>query len=420
MSLLAKIFPGLAGPDATLAKARRLMESGDHHEARWLLEDLDHPDAAQLLTEAKGGLIEVNLEEAQARYSAGDRTGGEAHLQMALEFGASSEQLRSARRRGRTEAPKPEEPPPVVEEIMEGADPLWSLPPDDPRLQYAVTVETYPETLRGRLIALGPDFAAAVRQIDVGKPEAAHTGITPFIAEDPVARYERARAALAMGKAPAAASDLLGFGDQVGHQRIGTTHTAVLLSQILVGLGRADEALGPVEQSREHASTPADVHALDGTKAQLLVVLGRLEEADTLATHLVRTAPRDMSIVRLLAQIRDSLGQRTQAMSILEDGLNRCCSSPGKCGNQPLDVAAARHLVRMYLEERIQPKRVEELLGDLRKNIKKTGWEDAYISALLARNEGQPQLLQLVGRLRGSLSEEDPRAERLNDAFGTT
>lgn len=337
---------------------------------------------------------------------------------MALGFGASSEQLRAARRSGREAAPKPEVPAVPQPEVAEGNDPLWSLPPDDPRLQYAVTVETYPEALRARLIALGPDFAAAVRHIDGGKPEQAHEAITPFIGQDPVARYERARAALAAGKAPAAASDLLSFGEQVGHQRIGNTHTAVLLAQILVGQGRAEEAVSPVEQARAQASTPADVHALDGTMAQLLTVLGRLEEADTLATQLVRTAPRDMSIVRLLAQIREAIGQRQQAMAILEDGLNRCCSSPGKCGNQPLDVAAVRHLVRMYLEDRVAPERTQELLSDLRKHVRQPGWEDAFISALLSRNEGQPHLREMVGRLRSNLPDQDPRLERLTTAFG--
>jgi len=418
MSLLAKIFPGMAGPDAKLDKARRLISEGEYNNARWILEDLSHPSAPAMLEMAKAGLIEANLEEARARYSSGDRVGAEEHLNMAREFGATPEQLRTSRRSGRTQAPKAAPPPKPEPKISEGSDPLWSLPPDDPRLQYAVTVETYPEALRGRLISLGAEFAAAVRQIDAGQPEAAHTAITPFVSQDPVARYERSRAALAAGKAPAAASDLMTFGEKVGHQRIGTTHTAVLLAQVLVGLNRAEEALEPIEISRAEASTPADIHALDGTKAQLLTMLDRLEEADTLATHLVRTAPRDMGIVRLLAKIREARGQRVQAMGILEDGLNRCCSSPGKCGNQPLDIAAVRHLVRMYLEDRIEPRRTQELLGDLRKHVQKPGWEDAFISALLARNEGQPHLPEMVGRLRASLKDNDPRAIWVNDAFG--
>jgi len=416
--LLAKLFPSWAGPDAKLARARAFIDAGEHHKARWILSELDHPQAQSTLNEALAGLVLANLSEAQARYSSGDRVGGEEHLAMAREFGATPDQLRAARRSGRIQAPKAEPPPQMVEKIVEGSDPLWSLPPDDPRLQYAVTVETYPEALRSRLINLGPEFATAVRLIDNGQPENAHGAITPFIGQDPVARYERARAALSWGKAPAAASDLLAFGEQVGHQRIGNTHTAVLTAQVLAGLNRAEEALDAVDLGRKSASTPADVHALDGTRAQLLNMLGRLEEADTLATRLVRTAPRDMGIVRLLSQIREARGERIQAMGILEDGLNRCCSSPGKCGNQPLDIQAVRQLVRMYLEDRIEPKRTQELLADLRKHVRKPGWDDAYISALLARNEGQPQMKEMVARLRANLPDKDPRIESLNTAFG--
>ncbi len=59
----------------------------------------------------------------------------------------------------------------------------------------------------------------------------------------------------------------------------------------------------------------------------------------------------------MLARIRVGLGKRMAAMQALEGGLNTCCSSPGKCGNQPFDVAAGRMLARLYLEDRMEPKR---------------------------------------------------------------
>ena len=40
---------------------------------------------------------------------------------------------------------------------MHGDDPIWSLPPDDPRLQYALHLETYPVEVRERLIPLGQE-----------------------------------------------------------------------------------------------------------------------------------------------------------------------------------------------------------------------------------------------------------------------
>ena len=87
-------------------------------------------------------------------------------------------------------------------------------------------------------------------------------------------------------------------------------------------------------------------------------------------------------------------------------------------GSQPLDLEAVRMLAAMYLEDRIEPKRTQELLADLRKHVRKPGWDDAYISALLARNEGQPQMKEMVARLRANLPDKDPRIESLNTAFG--
>lgn len=413
---LGRLFPAWAGPDAKIKRAIAFIQGAEFNEARWVLEDLDHPEAPALMVEAKAGLVGANLAEAQAQYAAGDRIGGEAHLALAREFGATSEQCRVARRLGRADAPAPKvEAPPPVEQV--GDDPLWSLPPEDPRLRYAVLVESYPEDLRERLIELGPDFATAVLKIDDGHAADAQKGLTAFIEQDPVVRYERARAALAAGQLPAAASDLLTFGDALGHRRIGATHTAVLLGQVLLSLHRAEEALEPIKNCRKQTTNPGDQHALDAMRAHLLTSLGRLDEADTLATHLVRTAPRDMGVTRLLAQIRIAKGERGQAMGILEDGLNRCCSSPGKCGNQPLDILAVRALARLYLEDRIEPDRSRELLSDLSRHVQEPGWEDRYVAALSARNEGQPHLTDMVQRLRVNLAPKDRRHQLLSKAF---
>ena len=58
--------------------------------------------------------------------------------------------------------PKPApKPVPVADDQPAGDDPIWSLPPDDPRLRFALLIERYPEHLRARMLELGADFAAA-------------------------------------------------------------------------------------------------------------------------------------------------------------------------------------------------------------------------------------------------------------------
>ena len=260
-------------------------------------------------------------------------------------------------------APKPKRTPAAEGPV--GDDPIWSLPPDDPRLRYALMVETYPAHLRERLMALGPAFAEAALLTDNGQPERALKALSHHVNTDDVARYERARAAIAAGSWPAAASELLRFGEAFGHQAIEPNHTAIMMVQVLTSLGRAEEALGYVLESLGESSVPAEQVMLRGAEAQLLFVLGRDEERTIARTALLRDSSRDMSLVKLLSRIRKRRGLRISAMAVLEDGLNRCCSAPGKCGSQPLDLEAVRMLAALCLEDRIEPKRVDELLRDL-------------------------------------------------------
>ena len=125
------------------------------------------------MADAMTGLVEANLEEGRARYSSGDREGAEEHLALARTFGATAEQLRQARRMGREAMPAPKPKRTPAAEGPVGDDPIWSLPPDDPRLRYALMVETYPAHLRERLMALGPAFAEAALLTDNGQPERA-------------------------------------------------------------------------------------------------------------------------------------------------------------------------------------------------------------------------------------------------------
>lgn len=418
MSFIQRLFG--TDPDTKITKARRYMDAGEHHEARWLLEDLKHPAAADMLAEAMSGLIEANLNEAKAQFSSGDRAGAEEHLTLARSFGASTEQLRSARRAGRESAPVPVAKPAPKKEAPAGNDPIWSLPPEDPRLRYALLVETYPEGLRERLVALGADFAKAALLTEDGQPEAAMKALAPFIEQDDVARYERAKAAIAANHIPAATSDLLRFGEVVGHQRIGQNHSAAMMASNLVRLDRADQALEKIVPEIDRATNANDETMMRNMEAQILFVLGRDEEADTKATALLRDASRDMGLVKLLSRIRDRRGQRISAMAILEDGLNRCCSAPGKCGSQPLDIEAVTMLAGMYLEDNIEPKRADELLKDLRKHNKNPGWHDAYLAALKARNNGQTDLDARVQQLAQSLRPEDSRIEKLRAAFSAS
>lgn len=414
MGFLGRLF----GTDPTVRaeKAQRFLERGQFNEARWELEGLDHPQAEAMMALAHEGLAKLNLEEAKARFSSGDVVGAKEHMEMARQFGADPTELRQVRRLARQvreEARAAKAAAKVKPTLPEGADPLWSLPPDDPRLRYAMLLEAWPEDLRERLAALGPDFARAVLLVEGGKGGEAFEQLTPFAQQEPAARYERARAALQAGKLPAAASDLRTFGDEVGHRRIGPVHTAVMLTQTLARLGRSPEALEAL--NKEIAVN--DEIALRGTRASLLEGMGRVEEAGKEAEALLLTAPRDQGLYRLLARTREALGNRVGAMAALEGCLAKTCSNPGKCGQQPFDVQAARMLARLYLEDRIEPKRAQELLHKLSGHIERPNWEDRYLAALVARNEDELQSPALARRLLAELPDNDARRAWVHKAF---
>ncbi|MCB9780515.1 MAG: tetratricopeptide repeat protein [Alphaproteobacteria bacterium] len=417
MGFLGRLF-GMYTPEERVARARAFLEKGEPNEARIELEGLDQPDAVAVHGQACEALVQLNLDEAIARFTAQDEDGAREHLEMAQAFGATRDQLREVRRqareirdeeRRRIEAEQPAE---VVEQ--EGDDPLWSLPPGDPRVRFAMLVESYPPALRERLAALGKDFAAAVLLKEDGQAAQAWDALSVWVEQEPAARLERAKAALAANQWAKAASDLATFGDALGHQRVGGLHTSVTLAQLWTRMGRVEDALELV--TTELARDPQDL-ALRGTHAQLLEVAGRLEEAERVTQQTLEQAPRDMGLYRLLGRIRLRRDDRMGAMQALEGSLRvGKCETPGKCGYQPPDPDALRMLARLYLEDRIDPKRARQLLELLGAVAQQPTWDDAYLAALQARNDGQ-DTTQLVTELRAQVGPGDPRRALVDQAF---
>lgn len=417
MGLLSWLFPSLYSPEALVAKARALLERREFNDVRRTLDGVDHPDAEALRAEALRGLVQLNLDEAMGHLNAGNEEAAAEHLELARSFGATTSSLRELRREARRLREERAQPPEVVEPILpEGNDPVWSLPPDDPRLRYAAIVETYPEALRERFLALGPDFALAVLRIEEGAPAEALEALRPFAVRDPVARFERARAALAVGDLGQALEELSAFGARVGHHRIGNLHTAALTADLQARAGRGDAALTTIEGAL--ANTPTDVE-LAHLRGAILEGLGRLEDAEHVASDLAVRAPRAMPVWKLLARVRLRQDNRPGAADALERGLSTCCGSPGRCGNQALDVDAARMLARLYLEDRAMPERAEELLRDLAAHVREPGWDDAYLAALVARNREDPQLPAMARRLLEGMDPRDPRARLVQRNLAT-
>lgn len=430
MGLFSWLFPSTAD---RVAKAAKLLERGDPGQARLVLEGLEGAEADDLRQRVFDRLVELNLEALEASVSARELDAAAENLELAERFASQRHRpalresrmlLREARAAARAAAPPKkkkaghsgcasgscgtgggEELPPEAPSPGFGADPIWSLPPDHPQVRYALLLEGYPEDLRKRFLALGPEFAEAVLALEDGEHRKAFEALEPFVAQEPAARLPRARAAISMKQLPRAASELRAFADVYGHQRAGNFHTAVLLARALAGDGRTEEALEVVRTQR----AVADDLELHGNEVALLEALGRLPEADAAGVELLRKAPGDLGVHKMLARIRVRGGERQAAMQVLESGLSRLCKGPGKCGSQPFDVEAGRFLAQLYLEDRVEPKRAEELLGEVAKYAREPAWIDGYLRALQARNSGGDELESLAAGLLQGLPDGDPR-----------
>jgi len=410
MGFFARLFG--TDPESRLAKARKFLEAGAWNDARMEVEGLDGFEAEGIRQRALRGLVELNLEEARLCLIAGDFERSKEHMDLAQQFGATADELREVRRLAREEAAtrKAQAEKEAAERMnreveSEGNDPLWSLPPGDPRLRYAMMLEGWPEGLRARLVALGPEFASAVLSLEEGDPKAAYEALGAFVDREPAAHYERARAAEVGGAPSLAAESLAAFGDKVGHQRIGTMHSAIFHAQVLSRLGRPAEAQLVIEQALKK---DPDL-SLQAVRAQLLLANNQPAAAEKSAEQLISVASKDMGLYKLLAMARLAQNKRPGARAALEGGLGSCCSNPGKCGSQPYDVEVGRMLARLYLEDREDPARSEALLGDLAKHVQEPEWEDRYLLALRERNRGGADARSLGEKLARELPPRDPR-----------
>ncbi len=399
-----------------IARARKFLANGEHVYALDQLEGLDGAEAATVRSEARAALVSLNCKEAVAFARAGSFSRSGEHLELASRFAdRGSSEIRAARREVRELRQAAKNAPkglalandPAILDPETEADPLFSLPPDDPRVAFAMALEAYPEELRDRLIGLGADFASAVGLIESGQPALAVERLGAYVHQEPVVRYERARAAQAEGNLALAVSDLKTFGAEVGHTRIGRVDTGALLVQLLLATGRREEAL---------ENAVGDSLAVQGSRAMALESLGRLEEADKLAAQLVKKAPRDLGLYKIMARCRIKADKRIEAMQVLEKGLSSNCNT-GRCGSQAFDAEAGRMLAQLYLEDRLDDVRAAELVGQVKANVRQTGPVDAYLDALTLRNAGDPAADELAGRVLRSTRAGSGLAKAVQKAF---
>lgn len=421
------------GPKDALREAERLLERGEYARCLAEVDGVGGEEAEALRRQARVALAQLNAAEAEALAARGSFDAAVEHLELAARFAgdqvghgperdeALAEVLTAARRAVRearsTHRGGPRRPslPDLAETARVATSPddgVWALPPDDPRVVWALELEAYPAELRFRLQALGPELGQLAGSV-ARDPAGVARALGPFVEREPCVLWIRGRAWWAAGELGAAAGDLVAFGDRVGHHRLAGLHSAGALAQVWLQAGRPGDAREAVE--RGLAGSPDDLQ-LQAVKAHVLEAQGRLAEADELGRALVARAPSDLGLYRLLGRVRMRAGLRSEARQALEAGLTTCCSS-GRCGSQPFDVEAGRMLAQLYLEDRVDGPRAAEVLARLKAQVGAPTWFEHYLDLLAARNRGELELATAgARRLAEGFRPGDPRRRMIEGA----
>lgn len=429
MGLISWLFPS---DEDRIRSARTMLERGHHADARLEVLEIDHDDARAVLGQAEQALALKNLQTAISWAEAGDDHRVASHLELAENFhhGGLEDEFRDGRRRLRElRAARSEEAARAKQQkaarqmaadplgLTGGANWLDKPPPGDlydPRLdeleaRVALIIEGYPDGLRQTVAQLGADFAKAVIDLDDNRADRALQALLALPDDQPLVRWERARACHALNDPKAAAAEIRAFAELAGgHHDMGRSHSGELLALVTVEAGDPHGALRVLRSVR--ATDPKRGTMLF---AQLLEATGDLGEAEKVLTGLIGQHPRTQSLYSMLCRVRLRGGHRAEAMRALEASLEAVCCTPGKCGSQPPNLDILRSLSTLYLEDGVERERALELADQAFGLVEKPLWEDIYLRALVARVTQDPEATDFATRLRTLTPAGDPRAARL-------
>lgn len=416
MGLLSWLFPS---DEDKIAKAKRWMDGGEWADARLLLMGIEHPEAKTLLQDCEVQLCQLNLDAAVSWAEADDPDRVQHHFEVAENFSSSAtgEAFRAARRQVREiRTAREEEKKREAEALARQAvanepvymDGMPETADEEAAARIALIVESYDPALKETVGPLGSTFAQALLDLEDGRADLAIRGLVELPDDVAVVRYERARAAYAMGDPAATAKELVAFAELHGqHAGMGRHHSAIFLATVLTESGQVDEALALLRKERKN-----DPELGAGLYAQLLELTGELEQAERVLMKLIRTYSKDTGLYALLGRVRAKAGNRMGAMTTMEAGLEASKCKPGTCGFRPPDIRLVRGLATLYLEDGLETARALELAEQAVGLVQQPTWEDAYLQALAARASGVVDSDRMIAAL-WEHTPDDERREKL-------
>lgn len=415
MGMLSWLFPS---DEDKIAKAKRWMDSEEWADARLQLMGIEHPEAKTLLQECEVRLCQLNLDAAVSWAEAEDPDRVRHHFEVAENFSskATGEAFRAARRQVREiRTEREEQKKREAEELARQAaanepvylDGMPETADEEAAARIALVVESYDPGIRETVGPLGSTFAQALIDMEDGRPDLAIQGLVELSDDIAVVRYERARAAYAMGDAKATIRELQAFAQLYGqHAPMGRHHSATFLATVLTEAGRVEDALALLRKERKK-----DPQLGAGLYAQLLELSGELEQAEKVLMKLIRTYSKDTGLYALLGRVRAKAGNRMGAMTTMEAGLEASKCKPGTCGYRPPDIRLIRGLATLYLEDGMETARALELAEQAAGLVQQPTWEDAYLQALAARASGGADSDRMVEALWAHTPDDERRTK---------
>lgn len=216
--------------------------------------------------------------------------------------------------------------------------------------QVAMLEEEVAERYEGR----SNRFRQAVVAMAAGRQEEAEAAFTELLERDrgdAVLHFERGRCRLLAGELEGAREDLEVAWEGLGDAPLdsaGSLSVPALWGEAMLGLERYDEMLEQLEPLADPDSGDDQLILLYG---QALMASGRPQPAaDLLAASLSSGAGGSPEVPRHLALALDALGQRPQAIAVLEASIAPSCAT-GQCAKPPKHLPSFRLLAKLHLDD---------------------------------------------------------------------
>ncbi len=407
------LFDGLFRKDPTreLNRAEEMLDDGRPYPALQVVQRVKERGAlpervAALERRCHEALGEAALAEADFMETEGDFADASEWVRSAIrQLGDDHERLPELRRRLKTLRARAREAETKNamtgfirvggEDEPDGPDPLTT------EMHFGALVGTLRDDVADLYLSRPLAFQQACVDLSNGRFDEARSAFDQLLVaepDDPIFRLERGRCRLMAGEPVGAREDLEAVWPALGDEPLDQAEelsVPLLWAEACLDLDDPEAVIQGLTDLAgfAHGTDPvSEPAALVFGRA--LLAAGRLEEAVDYLQDAVDVFGIPSAVTRLLADALVRTGQVDQAIDLLQQKIAPSCVS-GSCGAPRLDVAAARTLATLYLDQTPDGEEPTELVGGLIARISQVQGglvrEDLPIVARYQRMSGQDE-----------------------------